>query len=125
MDVFEKFLTDYKSAIALGFYWTDPLQIIHHMKLELDEVKAELGGSNSKALQEELGDVMHACMELVDFCGFDPKETFTLASKKFEKRFELLRQVIAEEGADDFKTLSREQKLVFWDKAKQKERQLA
>ena len=125
MDVVKKFLNDYNSAIELGFYWSDPLQIIHHVKLELDEVKAELDGSNKKALQEELGDVLHACMELIDFCGFDPKETFMLASKKFEKRFELLREVIAEEGTHDFKTLSREQKLIFWDKAKQKERQLA
>lgn len=125
MDVFEKFLNDYRSVVELGFYWTDALQIIHHIKLELDEVKAELAGSNSQALQEELGDVIHACMELIDFCGFDPKETFTLANKKFEKRFQLLREVIDEEKAQDFKTLSREQKLAFWAKAKQKERQLS
>lgn len=125
MDVFEKFLNDYKSAIEVGFYWTDAFQIIHHIKLELDEVKAELAGSNPKALQEELGDVMHACMELIDFCGFDPKETLSLASKKFETRFQLLREVIEEDKIHNFKNLSREQKLTFWDKAKQKERQLA
>lgn len=124
MDVFEKFLNNYKLAIELGFYWTDPLQIIHHMKSELDEVKAELAGSNSKALQEELGDVMHICMELVDFCGFDPEETLTLANKKFAKRFQLLQEVIDEEKVANFKALSRDQKLAFWDKAKQKERQL-
>lgn len=120
MDVFEKFLDDYKMAIEVGFYWNDALQIIHQIKLELDEVQVELGKSNKKALQEELGDVLHACMELIDFCGFDPKETFTLASKKFEKRFDALRVVIQEENAHNFKTLSREQKLIFWDKAKQK-----
>lgn len=124
MDVFEKFSNDYKSAIDLGFYWTNSLQIINHVKLELDEVKTELDGSSPNALQEELGDVIHACMELIDFCGFDPKETFALANQKFEKRFQLLREAIEEEKAHDFKAFSREQKLVLWDKAKQKERQL-
>jgi uncharacterized protein YabN with tetrapyrrole methylase and pyrophosphatase domain len=124
MDVFEKFLHEYKSVIDLGFYWTDPLQIINHVKLELDEVKTELDASNPNALQEELGDVMHACMELIDFCGFDPKETLALANQKFEKRFQLLREVIEEEDVHNFKSFSREQKLALWDKAKQKERQL-
>ena len=124
MDVFEKFLNGMKTAIKIGFYWTDPFHIIHQVKQELDEVRAELDRADRHALQEELGDALHTCMELIDFCGFDPKETLILANQKFEKRFELLREVIKEENTHDFKTFSREQKLVFWDKAKQKERQL-
>ena len=90
------------------------------IKSELDEVQAEIGCSNREALQEELSDVLHAWVTLVDFCGFDPQETIQLAAKKFEKRLIALKAVIQEEGLDDFKNLPRSEKLLVWDKAKQK-----
>ncbi len=117
----DKILSDYKHATDVGFYWNDPLQIIKQIESELDEVKQELQKPNSETLQEELSDVLHAWVTLVDFCGFDVKKTIANAQKKFEKRFHALQEIIQEEGATDFKNFSREKKLVFWDKAKQKE----
>lgn len=117
----DKILSDYKHATDVGFYWNDPLQIIKQIESELDEVKQELQKPNSETLQEELSDVLHAWVTLVDFCGFDVKKTIANAQKKFEKRFHALQEIIQEEGATDFKSFSREKKLVFWDKAKQKE----
>jgi len=122
MDDLDKILSDYKHAADVGFYWDDPLQIIKQIESELDEVKQELQKPNSEALQAELSDVLHAWVTLVDFCGFDVKETIACARKKFEKRFDALHEIIQEEGASDFKNFSRAQKLLFWDKAKQKER---
>jgi uncharacterized protein YabN with tetrapyrrole methylase and pyrophosphatase domain len=120
MDDLDKILSDYKHAVDVGFYWTDPLQIIKQIESELDEVKQELQKPNSETLQEELSDVLHAWITLVDFCGFDVKETIAHARKKFEKRFDALQEIIQEEGAADFKNFSRAQKLAFWDKAKRK-----
>ena len=121
MDDLDKILSDYKHAVDVGFYWDDPLQIIKQIESELDEIKQELQKPNSETLQEELSDVLHAWITLVDFCGFDVKETIAHARKKFEKRFDALQEIIQEEGATDFKNFSRAQKLLFWDKAKQKD----
>ena len=121
MDDLDKILSDYKHAADVGFYWDDPLQIIKQIQSELDEVKQELQKPNSETLQEELSDVLHAWITLVDFCGFDVKETIAYARKKFENRFDALQAIIQEEGATDFKNFSRDQKLAFWDKAKRKE----
>ena len=125
MDDLDKILSDYKHATDVGFYWNDPLQIIKQIESELDEVKQELQKPNSETLQEELSDVLHAWVTLVDFCGFDVKKTIAHAQKKFEKRFDALHEIIQEEGATDFKNFSREKKLAFWDKAKQKEQGLS
>jgi len=120
VQIFEKILSDYKKSASMGFHWTDEQEIIEQIHSELEEVKVELQKGDTNALKEELGDVLHAWVTLVDLCGFDLQETIELAAKKFEKRFAALEAVIAEENAHDFKTLSREKKLLFWKKAKQK-----
>lgn len=120
VQIFEKILNDYKKSASMGFYWTDEQEIIEQIHSELEEVKIELQKGDKNALQDELGDVLHAWATLVDLCGVDLQETIALAGKKFERRFAALEAVIAEEEVHDFKNLSREQKLVFWKKAKQK-----
>jgi uncharacterized protein YabN with tetrapyrrole methylase and pyrophosphatase domain len=118
MDVFEKFLKDHNCSKDFGFYWSDPLEIIRHIGLELEEVKLELAADNKLALQSELGDVLHACFTLIAFLGFDCCETVELAVAKIGKRFEALQAMIAEEGVDDFANLPRETKLFYWEKVK-------
>ncbi len=120
MSDIEKIVQGYKNAEEKGFYWSDALEIIRHIRLELDEVEVELQSKNSEALQDELGDVLHAWVTLAYFCGFDANEIVKNAEGKFEKRFEALCSVIAEEEVPDFKNLTRKEKLVFWEKAKQK-----
>ncbi len=120
MQIFEKILNDYKKSVSIGFHWTNEQEIIEQIHSELEEVKIELQKGDKNALQDELGDVLHAWVTLVDLCGVDLQETIELAGKKFEKRFAALEAVIAEENIRDFKNLSREQKLLFWKKAKQK-----
>jgi uncharacterized protein YabN with tetrapyrrole methylase and pyrophosphatase domain len=119
MDVFEKFLKDHNSAKKMGFYWTDPLQIIEQINLELAEVKIELAGNNKQALQDELGDVLHACLNLIDFCELDPLQTLERAVEKIGKRFTTMREMIAEENIENFANLPRAVKMQYWDKVKQ------
>lgn len=118
MNGVEKIVQGYKNAEKMGFYWSNALEIIRHIRLELDEVEVELHSKNSEALQEELGDVLHAWVTLVYFCDFDANKIIEEAGKKFEKRFEILRSIIKNEGVQNFKCLSRKEKLVFWEKAK-------
>ncbi len=120
MDVFEKFLKDHNISKDFGFYWSDPLEIIHHISLELDEVKAELVSKDRRALQDELGDVLHACFTLIAFCEFDAHETLEFAVKKISRRFEMLKKIVVEDGVCGFANLPRETKLLYWERAKRR-----
>lgn len=120
MSNIDKIVQGYKISEEMGFYWSDALEIVRHIRLELDEVEVELQSKNLEALQEELGDVVHAWVTLAQFCGFDANEIVKRANEKFEKRFEALCCVIEEEAVPNFKNLTRKEKLAFWDKAKQK-----
>ena len=120
MDIFDKFLKYHNLSKSFGFYWSDSLEIIHQINLEIDEVKIELTTTNKQALQAELGDVLHACLDLIHFCGFDTRETMELAVAKIGKRFETMQAMIAEEGVQDFANLPRETKLLYWEKVKRR-----
>lgn len=120
MSNIEKIVQGYKNSEKMGFYWSDALEIIQHIRLELDEVEVELRSKNSEALQEELGDVLHAWVTLAYFCGFDADEIVKKAEEKFEKRFATLCSIIEKEKVSDFKDFTRKEKLAFWEKAKQK-----
>ncbi|MCE2716139.1 MAG: MazG nucleotide pyrophosphohydrolase domain-containing protein [Pseudomonadota bacterium] len=120
MNSIEKIVEDYKTSEAMGFYWSDASEVIRQIRLELDEVEKELQENNTRALQEELGDVVHAWATLAYFCGFDANEIIEKAGEKFEKRFKALCDVIKEEEMHHFKSLTRREKLAFWEKAKRK-----
>lgn len=119
MDLFEQFLKDHNLAKNFGFYWDNYMEIIEQIGLELDEVKSEIEKSNRKALQKELGDVLHACLELIAFLEFDIKETFEQSVEKIRRRYEVMQKIAKEDGIADFANLSREAKLAYWDKTKQ------
>ncbi len=118
MDVFDSFLKYQNLAKSLGFYWADSSQIMHQISLELDEVKAELATNNQLALQTELGDVLHACLELITFCKLDVHATMELAVAKIGKRFEAMQIMIAKEGIQDFANLPRATQLLYWERVK-------
>ena len=120
MDVFEKFLKDHNFVNDFGFFWDNHLQIIEQISSELKEVTVEIEQSNRKALQEELGDVLHACFELIAFLGLDAKETLELSVAKAAIRYEMLQKITHEEGVACFANLPRETKLAYWEKAKQR-----
>lgn len=119
MDIFEKFLKDHNFAKNFGFYWDNHIEIIDQISFELDEVKHEIEKSDRTALQKELGDVLHACFELVAFLEMDIKETLDKAVAKIGKRYEVMEKVAKADGILDFANISREMKLAYWEKAKQ------
>lgn len=118
MDIFEKFLKDHNFAKKFGFYWENHMEIIDQISFELDEVKHEIEKSDRVALQKELGDVLHACFELVAFLEMDIKETLDKAVAKIGKRYEVMQEVAEADGVLDFANISREMKLDYWGKAK-------
>lgn len=107
-----------KRAGKVGFDWPGPTQVIDKIHEELDEVAEAAEGGNPDKLQEELGDLLFACANLVRKFGFEPEETLRMATRKFVTRFETMEQ-LAKQDQTDFAALDLEHQEQYWVRAKQ------
>jgi len=119
MDVLKKVLELEKEADEFGFQWNTHDQLFEQIESECKEVKAELDQSaNRQKLQEEIGDLIHATLSLCVFCGFDPKETLELSTRKLEKRLNEVMTKAKEKGFQDLKGQPFDVLMEFWNEAK-------
>jgi ATP diphosphatase len=87
-------------AAGVGFDWPDttgPLAKVHE---ELAEVEAELvgGPERSEALEEELGDLLFAVVNLARKAGVQPGAALDVANAKFMRRFRAIETGTEERG---------------------------
>lgn len=104
-----------KKAADVGFDWNNPNDAILKVYEELDEVKAALLGDGN--IDEELGDLLFAVVNVVRLCGKDAEEMLTLASEKFIRRFTQMEELALENG----QTLARlelEEQNKLWNNTK-------
>lgn len=87
-----------KRAARTGFDWERPEQILDKIQEEIREVQEELHGAERERLQEELGDLLFSCVNLVRYLGFDPEQCMRLANRKFEHRFRRMESEISGQG---------------------------
>lgn len=89
-----------KKAAKLGFDWPDDRGVFDKIREELAEVEAAIAGDDPAAVQEELGDLMFAVVNLVRRHGGDPELVMAAANAKFEKRFAAMESHLAARGLD-------------------------
>lgn len=117
MNIFEKYKQRDQECRSYGFHWTEVEQLFTQISNEIQEVKEALDGPRDH-LQEEIGDLMEAAIELCIFLKFDPEETLIHAAKKFDIRYENLKKVAGQEGFKDLKGQPISKLMDLWDKAK-------
>jgi MazG family protein len=87
---------------GVGFDWSDYRGALAKVAEELDEVRAELdvprGTARAAGLEEELGDLLFAVVNLVRLSGHHPTTALARANRKFEGRFARLEELAAERG---------------------------
>lgn len=105
-----------KRAASVGFDWDDVYGPIAKVREELMEVEAELDSGDMVALEEELGDLLFAVVNIARYQKIDPEQALRVANQKFEQRFHYIEanvgQPLAETSIDEMNRL--------WDEAKQK-----
>lgn len=79
-----------KRAASVGFDWDDVYGPIAKVREELMEVEAELEAGDTQALEEELGDLLFAVVNVARYQKIDPEQALRRANQKFEQRFHFI-----------------------------------
>ncbi len=102
-----------KKAKKAGFDWEDVSGALDKLSEELEELKeAAAQGTN---IQEELGDLLFAAVNVSRFVKADPEEALNEATEKFIRRFARVEQLA---GKTPMTELSLEELDRLWDRAK-------
>jgi ATP diphosphatase len=108
-----------KRAGRVGFDWPEVAQVFDKIDEEIAEIKREIeNGSGQDRLQDELGDLLFAVVNLGRHLGVDPERALRGTNRKFERRF----QFIEETFGSGLETASLEEMEAAWLAAKEKER---
>ncbi len=86
-------------AASVGFDWPDTRGVEDKIREELDELAEAVGGRSRDHIEEELGDLLYSVVNLSRHLDIDPEQALTAANRKFEARFRLMEQALADEGA--------------------------
>jgi ATP diphosphatase len=88
-------------AARVGFDWSNPGDVLAKIREEADELKAEMNGPpNQDALEDELGDLFFALINLARKLKIDPESALRRTNRKFDRRFRAMESRLAAEGRD-------------------------
>ena len=108
-----------KKCSKVGFDWTELPPVVDKIKEEIDEVMEEVeqGAGDKTAIEEEIGDLLFAVVNLARHLEVDADTALRKANVKFEHRFRALENIVLQEG----KTLgdsSLEEMEAIWQRVK-------
>ncbi|MEQ8659657.1 MAG: nucleoside triphosphate pyrophosphohydrolase [Gammaproteobacteria bacterium] len=87
-----------KRAARVGFDWPDAVGARAKLGEELDELDAAHAGGSADAIEDELGDVLFAAVNVARHLGVEPERALRRATSKFEQRFRALETRLAQDG---------------------------
>jgi len=112
-----------RKASRIGFDWETAGGIFEKMGEETRELQNALDAREQPKVEEELGDLLFAAVNLARFLKVDPEIALKKANAKFSRRFRSMEK-LAREGGREFKNLPREEMEALWDLAKRTEQKI-
>jgi uncharacterized protein YabN with tetrapyrrole methylase and pyrophosphatase domain len=107
-------------AGGIGFDWPDAKGPLAKVKEEIGEVEREYGrGGTREQIEEEMGDVLFAAVNLARKLGVEPGQALERANAKFTKLFENVEK-LAEERSLEMGRASLEELDKLWDEVKRR-----
>lgn len=112
-----------RRAAAVGFDWPETAPVADKIREELDELTREMeaGEPAPERLEDEMGDLLFACVNLARHLRVDPEAALRRANGKFERRFRSVERQALAAGKDPAE-LSLETLDGYWDRAKDDEK---
>jgi len=87
-------------AAGVGFDWPNANGPLAKVKEETAELERETASGKREAIEEELGDLLFAVVNLARKLGVEPSQALEKANDKFTKRFGAVEQLAAKRGIE-------------------------
>jgi MazG family protein len=110
-----------RKAARIGFDWPDANGVLEKMREETDEVRHALETKDSSKIEEELGDLLFAAVNLSRFLQVDPEIALKKANAKFSRRFREMESAATQDGRK-LADVARGKMEDLWDAAKRREK---
>jgi MazG family protein len=109
-----------RKASRIGFDWEDAGGVFEKLEEETEELKKASKEQDQPKVEEELGDLLFAAVNLSRFLKIDPEIALKKANAKFARRFREMEKMARKSGRE-FKELPRTEMEALWDAAKEAE----
>jgi ATP diphosphatase len=110
-----------KRAARVGFDWENWRQVLEKIQEEQGEVVEAIEQGDAAAIEDEIGDLLFACVNLARFVKVDPEAALRSSNRKFERRFRFIEQTLAA-GGERPEQVSLDVMEQLWLQAKQVEK---
>ncbi|HVZ14332.1 MAG TPA: nucleoside triphosphate pyrophosphohydrolase [Bauldia sp.] len=104
-------------ASTVGFDWNDPKAVLAKLREEIGEIEAELPAGDKDRLEDEVGDLLFAAVNLARHLKVDADQALRRTNGKFERRFAAIEDGLAEQGRRPAEA-SLEEMETLWQRAK-------
>jgi len=110
-----------EKVARVGFDWPRTEEVVAKVNEEFREFLDAYRAGDQAKIEEELGDVLFALVNLARFLNADPEDSLRLTIDKFTRRFQYIERQLERQGkAPHESTLAEMDKL--WERAKREER---
>lgn len=109
-------------AAEVGFDWNDAALVLDKIREETAEVAEALRGTDSSAIQDEIGDLLFAAVNLARHVGIDPEAALRSTNAKFTRRFGYIEAQLAHQGSS-LQNSNLDEMERLWTEAKRQERE--
>ena len=105
-----------KRARKVGFDWSSAEDVVAKIEEELSELRLAMSAGDHDAMEDELGDLLFAAVNLARQLEIDPGSALRRSNAKFEKRFRAMEAAAGGHAALDPMSLADMETL--WQKVK-------
>ncbi len=106
-----------RRASRIGFDWDDVEGVIAKLQEELSELSAARTAQSSEQIEDELGDVLFAAVNLARFLKVDPEIALKRSNAKFTSRFREMERLARASGRA-LADVPRSEMELLWERAK-------
>ncbi len=107
-------------ASKVGFDWQEIDDVIAKLDEELHEFRDALKNRNQEEVEDELGDIFFALVNVSRFVGVNPEDALRKTISKFVKRFRHI-EMHASEAGRELRDMTLEEMDALWNEAKKGE----